>query len=195
MKTILFSIFWIGTILTTIAQTKKPTTKKPTTTTINKTEIQLDSNDCSNWVKVNEDKVMGTTSSSIKQPLIIFTPNKSGGASAFNIQIMKGDSKGIILLIKAYVNNETVCIKENSKVNILFTDGSRIELTSNGDFNCKGDVVIYLGDIWGKDDILKDLQSKTIDILRVWTNDSYIEQTFQKKESNNLKYTIKCLNQ
>lgn len=90
--------------------------------------------------------------------------------------MMNGSSGGLILVIQAVGAGS--CIDEGAKINILFDDGSRLELSSNGDFNCKGKATVYFGGSFGKRKELNELKTKKISTMRVWTSDSYVEKDF-----------------
>ncbi len=57
------------------------------------------------------------------------------------------------------------CIDEGSKINILFTDGTRLELVSEDDYNCKGKATAYFGDVFGKKTQLAELKTKKIQTM------------------------------
>lgn len=148
----------------------------------------LDFNDCTNWIKVVEDNVTGKSYTVIKDNLIV---SKDGGKKGFAINLMLITKGPIILGIKAI--GAGGCIDKGDKINILFTDGSRLELNSDGDFNCKGNVTVYFGDRFGKKKQLIELQTKKIDIIRVWTNNSYVEEKFDNNQAEQFKNVISCL--
>ena len=76
------------------------------------------------------------------------------------------------------------CIDKGNKINILFTDGSRLELFSDGKFNCQGQATVYFGGIFGKESQLAELILKKIATMRVWTSNSFVEKYFSTKNSN-----------
>lgn len=156
--------------------------------TVKTQESTLDPNDCSNWIKVEEDKVAGTSYEVIKEYLIV---SKDGGTKGFGIDLMKSSRGSVILSIKAAGGGG--CIDKGQKINILFTDGSRIELHTDGDFNCKGKATVYFGGMFGKKSELKELQAKDIDIMRVWTSDSYVEEKFNAAQATQFKNALTCL--
>jgi len=148
----------------------------------------LDPNDCSNWVRTEEDKVSGVSFTSMKEYLIV---SKNGGKNGFGITLMLTDRNTIILSIKAV--GAGGCIDKGGKINILFTDGSRLELASDGDFNCKGNATIYFGSVFGKKKQLEELKTKKIDVMRVWTSNSYVQENFDDDQAEQFKNAINCL--
>lgn len=155
---------------------------------VKKSTVKPGSSDCSNWIETRTDKVSGNTSTSAKSNIIVST---DGGKKGFGVFMMRGSKGGLILLITAVGAGS--CIDEGAKINILFDDGSRLELSSQGDFNCKGKATVYFGDVFGKYSELEQLKTKKIQTMRVWTNDSYVEKDFTKDNQEDFYNTINCL--
>ena len=197
MTTLLMVII---TITFTFGQSQKATTENGKKVILNTdgtwkydenvkiSQPNLDSNDCSNWIKTEEDKVSGKSFTSIKEYLII---SKDGGKNGFGITVMLSSSNTIILSVK--VVGAGSCIDKGSKINILFTDGTRLEFATDGDFNCKGKATVYFGDIFGKKKVLEELKTKKIDIMRVWTSNSYVEEKFDNEQAEQFKNALNCL--
>lgn len=156
--------------------------------TVKTAPTNLDPNDCSNWIKTEEDKVSGKSYTLMKEYLIV---SKDGGKKGFGISLMLSGKNSIILSIKAV--GAGGCIDKGAKINILFTDGTRLELASDGDFNCKGNATVYFGDVFGKKKQLAELQTKKIDVMRVWTSDSYVEEKFEDEQAEQFKNALNCL--
>lgn len=158
--------------------------------TVKTSQSKLDHTDCSNWIKTEEDKVDGKSFTTMKDYLIV---SKDGGKKGFGINLMQSSSGrgGVILSIKAV--GAGGCIDKGAKINILFTDGSRLELFTDGDFNCKGSATVYFGGIFGKKSELSSLKEKKIDIMRVWTSDSYVEEKFTDDQAEQFKNALSCL--
>ena len=105
--------------------------------------------------------------------------------------MMRSSKGGLILSIQAAGAGH--CIDKGSKINILFTDGTRLELASDGDFNCDAEATVYFGDIFGKKKELQELKSKKIQTMRVWTNESYVEQDFTPENQEEFFHVVNCL--
>ena len=143
---------------------------------------------CTNWIETEEDKVTGDQQTVAKNTLII---SSDGGKTGFGILAFKGNNNSPILSIQAVGAGN--CIDESAKINILYRDGTRSEIFSDNDFNCDARATLYFGGVFGKSKELRDLSSKEIETMRVWTNDSYVEKDFTKEQSMQLKYTMMCL--
>jgi hypothetical protein len=151
---------------------------------------KLDPYDCSNWIKTTEDNVSGTKTTIIKDYLII---SNDGGKTGFGISLYTFDSRTFVFTTKAI--GASACIKESAKINILFTDGSRIELTTDGKFNCKNDATVLFGEGLGKPKalLLSQLKEKSIATMRVWTEDGYVQQDFDQTQAEHFKNALNCL--
>jgi hypothetical protein len=155
-----------------------------------KDSVKVESSDCSNWIKTATDKVSGSTSTSAINTLVVST---DGGKTGFGIFMMEMQSSkgGLILVIQAVGAGN--CIDEGAKINILFDDGSRLELKNDADFNCKGKATIYFGGSFGKKKELNELKTKKIGTMRVWTRDSYVEKDFTQDNKDDFFNVINCL--
>lgn len=144
------------------------------------------SQDCERWVKYQEDKVGGTGYYVNKESIIVTNDNTSG----FNITVME-TNKSIIFSIVAVGAGR--CIDEKSKVQILFEDDSRIELLTNGKFNCENSAVVYFLNIFGRKWEYEQLSTKKIKTMRVWTSRGHVEENFTDEKSEQLKNVFRCV--
>ena len=156
-----------------------------------KKDIQQETttNDCSQYIQTVEDKMTGDKFISAKKTLLVST---DAGKTGFRIILIHNYNRTLIFHINA--EGAGHCVDKGSKINILFTDGSRLELANEEDFNCKGDIVVYFGGSYsGKEDDLKELQTKKIETMRVWLNDSFVEKDFTKENTNEFFQIVNCL--
>jgi len=146
----------------------------------------LYSQDCDKWVKYHEDKVGGTGYYVNKESIIITDDNTTG----FNITVME-TNKSVIFSITAIGAGR--CIDEKSKVQILFTDDTRIEMLTNNKFNCENSAVVYMLNLFGRKWEYEQLSTKNIKTMRVWTSRGHIEQDFSDEKSEQLKNVFRCV--
>lgn len=86
------------------------------------------------------------------------------------------------------------CVRENTKISILFRDGTRLFTNSgNSTMTCNGKAALYFGGPFESEKDLKLLMEKPIKTIRIYTFDSYIEEDFTVAQSNNLIASLKCL--
>lgn len=147
---------------------------------------KVNSLDCSKWIKTKIDKVTGDTFTSAKDFLLV-----GGWEKGIDIYMQKIFKRDLILYI--HVLEEISCIEVGEKINILFTDGSRLELANEGEFNCDGKATVYFGDNFGKKKQLEELKTKKIQTMRVGTSDGYVEKDFTKDNQEEFYHVINCL--
>ena len=155
--------------------------------TANTTSSMAASNySCENLVIETEDKMTGVKSKSGKENVIISKDGKKGLA----ILAMKS-KKSIILSITAAGSGS--CVKDDARINILFRDGTKMEIVNDGSFNCKGNATLYFGGVFGKKDKLGILGKKEIETMRVRTASGLVQEDFTKENSKKLMGIIDCL--
>ena len=153
------------------------------------TETKSEIKDCNTYISIETDKVTGKSTTASKKTLII---SSDGGKTGFGIFMMK-ISETVVLSIQAAGSGS--CIDEDAKMNILFRDGTRLEVTNNGKFNCERKFTLYLGGQIGGTKNLELLKAKEIETMRVWTSKSYVEKDFSSTESKQFMQTISCLSE
>ena len=188
----------IATISVSFGQSEEATTKSGKKVILNsdgtwkyaeeKKAATSNSSDCSNFIETTEDKMTGKKSTAAKSTIVVST---DGGKKGFGILLLQSSTGGLILSIQAVGAGS--CVDEGNKINILFTDGSKLELASDGKFNCKGNATVYFGGIFGKKKQLEELRTKKIQTMRVWTSDGYVEKDFTEDNSNEFMQTTNCL--
>lgn len=156
--------------------------------TLKTIQSNTDINDCSNWILTQIDKVDGASFTAGKKPLEIFT---DGGKKGFRIIMLNGSHSDLIISIQAFGAGS--CIDKDDKINILFTDGSRLLLKNDADFNCKSKSTVIFGGSFGKKRELEELKSKRIQIMRVWTSDGFVEKDFNEDNQIEFYNVINCL--
>lgn len=187
------------TVLSTFAQTEATTndgrkvilnddgTWKYVETKTENTE-STDNSDCSNYISTETDKVTGKASVAAKEMLVV---SKDGGKNGFGFYILKSDKGSIIFSIQAVGAGN--CIDDDDKMNVLFRDGTRIELVNDADFNCDAKYTQYFGGVFGRKKELEMFRTKEVETIRIWTSDGYVEEDFNSEQSNQLLHTVDCL--
>lgn len=143
--------------------------------------------DCSELTTVVTDKMTGKTRTSSKEAIII---SDDGGKTGFGINLLNSEKSLIFSLVAAGAGN---CIDDDDKMNVLFRDGTRLELFNDTEFNCDANFTLYFGGIFGKKRELEQFKTKEIETIRVWTSDGYVERDFSENQSKQLMKTISCL--
>lgn len=200
MKTILLTSIQIFCLLSfSLAQTQA-TTKDGREVVLNSdgTWKYVESNgssngsvslECSELVSSKVDKMTGETSVSASEAIIVSDDGKEGIA----IYLLQGNPGGarLIFILKAIGAGN--CIDDDDKMNVLFSDGSRLEIENDGDFNCDAEFTVYFGGVFGKKREWTMLKEKRIESMRVWTTKGYVEEDFTEDQGEIVKATINCL--
>lgn len=156
-------------------------------TKIEKTE-RTDNSDCSNYISTEVDKVTGSSTVAAKDMLIV---SRDGGKNGFGIYVLKSERGSIIFSIQAVGAGN--CIDDKNKMNILFRDGTRLELINDGKFNCDAKYTQYFGGVFGKKKELEMFRTKEVETMRIWTSRSYVEENFTSDQSKELMNVVNCL--
>ncbi len=167
-----------------------------TTTTQDGKTSKLNPNDCANWIETVEDEVSGETYTTMLEPLFVSSDNMSNN---FVITLrLDGQVKSLIktrspVILKIELG-DGICIDTGDIIAILFTDGTRMELSDGNGFNCGGLSAVWFGGFSGKKKQLRFLSTKKIDIIRVWTSDnSYVEGVLTSSQEERLMDAFNCL--
>lgn len=143
--------------------------------------------DCASVLKTKTDRVTGNTITSINAPVVVSPDGRTG----LVINLFKSTSGSLILSTTAV--GASACVDDDTKINVLFADGKRMELISDGKFNCDGNSVVYFGGVFGKQSQLNDFATRDISIMRVWTRDGYVEREFLPEQARTLRSGFSCL--
>jgi hypothetical protein len=143
--------------------------------------------ECSDLISTETDKMTGKSSTAAKKTLIV---SDDGGENGFGIYILKS-SNSLIFSIQAV--GAGGCIDDDNKMNVLFKDGTRLELVNDGKFNCDANFTLYFGGSFGKKKELEMFKTKEVETMRIWTSKSYVEKDFTAEQSKQLMKTVECL--
>ncbi len=150
---------------------------------------ETDNVGCSDLIETTSDKVTGKTYTGSKGKIIVASEDNKKG---FGISLLKGQTSIIVSIQAVGAGN---CIDDDAKMNVLFRDGTRLEMINQGKFNCDASFTLYLGGSFGFKKQLKMLCEKEIETLRVWTSKSYVERDFTTSESAKLMNSLSCISQ
>lgn len=148
---------------------------------------QFDSCSCEVGIIKEVDAVTGRTIIASKAPLVV---SADGGVTGLSIYFLAVPGS-LAMSIKAVGAGN--CIDDSHKIQLLFTDGTWLELTNDGSFNCDAKFVLLFGSVIGKMKILKQLRSKEVAIMRVHTSQGAVERKFSLLESQCLVNQLDCI--
>lgn len=113
-----------------------------------------------------------------------------GGETGFGIYFMIVSD---VIVVNIQVAGAGNCIDDNNKMNVLFRDGTRLELFNFESFNCEGMFSLYFKDTFDNIEQLNLLRTKEIETMRIWTTNSYVERDFSSAQSKKFMKTVDCL--
>ena len=151
-------------------------------------QSKIELNDCSAWTKTVSDKFTGKSYIAGKNSIFVTNSNRNKG---LNILLLLGSDNAVIF--STQVVGAGVCIDEDAKIYILFTDDSKLLLSNRLKFNCKGNATVYLGGALGQKSELLELISKRIKSMRVVTRDGNIDNDFTFNNQEEFYNQINCL--
>ena len=147
---------------------------------------QQSTGECSKYITEKTDKMTGkTTKSSIS--LLVSDDGGKTGFAAFTML-----SKKTIILSLTTAGGGS-CMEKSPKINVLFTDGTRLEFHADNKFNCEQRATVYFLGGFGKDDEFEQLTTKDIATLRVATSKSFVQKDFTQKQATQFRGMLKCL--
>jgi hypothetical protein len=141
---------------------------------------------CDKLIISTYDKMTGRTT--LSSDYIVLSKNKVDGVA---LMFIKGQQSTIL---SAQIFGPSSCVDDKATMNILFTDGSRLELTNDGKFNCdrKWSKFFFNAE---KSSELKQLSEKTIEAIRVHTFKGSVTEDVPLEKANEIRETLNCITQ
>jgi hypothetical protein len=131
------------------------------------------------------DKMTGGTTYHLEKPLKL---NKGGNA----LRVVISRDAGVTFFNIA-VTNTRPCIGEGEQINILFTDGTRLEAQNIAAGNCDGIAVLAFGEEFENTHNLTLFTDKYVEAIRVYTNDHFVQTELSEKNWKDLQQSFQCL--
>ncbi|AXG74687.1 hypothetical protein DVK85_10785 [Flavobacterium arcticum] len=121
------------------------------------------------------------------------------GKTGLEIMLLK-TSQSIVMNI-TILDKDIWCVNKETRANITFTDGRKIELQNMGEDNCRGNFSCFLGNIMGNKKELEKLSKKLIKSISIsyTINNSEtsvtntVETFFNTGEAYRVKTITECL--
>ena len=144
---------------------------------------------CSEWTTLKTDTVTGKITVVSKEVLMVSADHGKTGLSIYSF--LNSRSKVVIISIQAIGAGK--CVDKGDKINILFEDDARLDLTNTNDFNCDGSSTLYFGGGLGNHNEMQLLLSRKVKTMRVWTRDDYMQVDFHDADAVTFMETLRCL--
>jgi hypothetical protein len=144
--------------------------------------------ECADKLDVSQDK--NNTVITRTKSFIVIAGDQS--KQEIDISLQKGE-KGINS-ISFRLGNGADCIGEGNKINIVFTDGSRSDLSNDGPMNCRGEAIVNFNGPYGKKKQFQELCDKKIKSIKVWTQTGAVQQSLSQENKEEFSQLLNCLN-
>jgi hypothetical protein len=131
---------------------------------------QSPSPECDALIKTELDSLSGEYARGSRADIVI----SKEGKDALTISFLVMD-RTVILSFTAM--GGVYCMDETNKVNIFFRDGSSMEMTNSGKFNCDGDFSLFFYGSFGNKKQYDQLMTKEIDRVKVGLRKSVVDKT------------------
>ena len=153
-------------------------------------QINTDSCDCKKYIDTLSDEISGNK--------IAHNKDKYGsifedGKKVLEYSISVDNRHGEDFLIISYFLETSLCPDKYDAINFLFTDGTRIAMSNNADFNCKSHYTLYFGNLFGQISSLDNFRTKKIKAIRFNSRSSLQDINYAKEDADNFFYSVKCL--
>jgi hypothetical protein len=144
--------------------------------------------DCNDYLEIFEEPKSGIKSTRSKNLLII---TKEGEDKEIGISFTKNNRGVISITLKPVGAGE--CIAEGSKINIVFTDGSKLDLSNDAFTNCKGEAMVSFGGQYGRKKQWELLRTRPVRSIRMWTQTGSVSEDLNKESQEQLIKLLSCL--
>ena len=141
--------------------------------------------DCSKYTKEYTDEVEGKSYTLADN--IVVSSNEQEGLIIMFVKL----EKALAMSITSVGSGK--CVDKGSQVNILFTDGTRMNLLNEVSFNCESKTTIYFEENRIDDYYANELSTKKIKIMRVHKSSGFVEENFSEDQADLFMNTFKCL--
>lgn len=143
---------------------------------------------CDSLLNYETDEFSGKKNWANKEKIIL----SDNGVNGMYMMLLMGDDNNKTL-IWITTSTEVGCVDEGKKVELVFTDGERMALYSEGKFNCKGKATVYFGGVFGKKSEMKKLASTTIDMIRMSGTSTMHSEKFKPETAEYFRAAFSCL--
>ena len=111
----------------------------------------------------------------------------------FGIMLYGGSLHNIVTCDIVCVSKSMICMNPRNTISISFTDGSKLDIKCNGDFNCEGNSELHFGGYYGNLTNFKILKTLYIKSISVETSIGWIQHSISLEQAKQLRYSFVCL--
>jgi len=142
-------------------------------------------------VTMQTDKITGRKSIASKP----MTLRNESDKDALLIYVLKSNANQSIIFVIKDKSGSISCTQENDAVNFLFSDDSKMQLDSNGKFNCQGESVLYFHGVWGREGKLNELKSKPLSAIRIWGMSNHSDGNLNNLQAENFMKALRIVDE
>jgi len=154
--------------------------------------VDCKSDDCNYWTESKTDKMTGKTSVRARNLIYLGAVDKGNGKIQIKNNIitvdMRDDKGDVVVTFNA--PDVGSCVDDKDKVNILFTDDTRMELLNEAQTNCNGNIALWINK---KSKKAKEFASKDIKAIRVTISSKYLDVDLTGDNAIHFKKQFNCL--
>lgn len=144
---------------------------------------------CEEYIEHQVDEVTGWDLGKSSKQNIILLGKENGTSMGILVTTLPDNA----IVITFSITHQNPCIESSGKLNVLFRDGTRIELKNNGQPNCKGNHYQLFRGPFNKEEELELLSLKEIRTVRVWTTTGFVDAEFSIEQSRLLRNVLICI--
>ena len=144
--------------------------------------------ECAAAFEAIEDQRTGIRTTRTKNLIIIAEAN---GKKEISVSLQKGAKLVIKMTLRATGAGE--CVGEGNKINLIFTDNSKLDMANDGLSNCRGESSVNFGGPYGRKKMLEELKTKKIKSIKVWTQQGSVQLNLSVENQEEILRMINCL--
>ncbi|MEM8893237.1 MAG: hypothetical protein AAGC88_01590 [Bacteroidota bacterium] len=119
-------------------------------------------------------------------------PLKIQGKNGGSVSLYPKKGGKYVTMILATEGDES-CMITGSVVNLMFRDGTQMDMKNSGENNCDGRGLLTMGTNDKSNQLLTMLKTKELSSIRVWNKTSSILATLDPEQSKLMLNTVWCL--
>lgn len=150
-----------------------------------KQAAQSDSIDCTQYTKIERDRVKGIDRLNPIESIII-----QDGAKYV---VLNPYTDSDMIFFAYIVQGLSPCIDEGAEINFLLRDETRMTFKNQLKFSCEGTGAFYFDSSQRMTEALRQLSTKEVEIVRVHTFEKIADFELTSEQSKALMYAIRCM--
>jgi hypothetical protein len=143
---------------------------------------------CSKYVTQSYDSITDESYSSAE----ILIPAR-GKAIGFAVLLFTGTYHDYVTCDIVCVSQSMVCLNYRNAMSFVFTDGSKLDIKSDGDFNCEGNSELHFGGAYEHKREYQIFKSREIQSIGIMTANGWVQNTLTAEQGRQIRFAFECL--